>query len=267
MTDSYLEKILATNILREKMLASAVSALNLPTGSRGLDAGCGAGLQCLLLADATGPNGHVTGLDISADFLAYGREIAKQAELANRISFVEGNAAALPFEDNSLDWVWSADCIGYGPWDPMPMLEECKRVIKPGGTLALLAWSSEHLLPGYPALEARLRATTPGLAPFEQGMGPTRHFLRTLGRLRQLGCEDCNSAVFADSVQAPLSKEELRAMTLLFDMRWPGVTEELSQGDAAEFERLCLPASPDFVLTQPDYYAFFTCSMFWGTVR
>jgi demethylmenaquinone methyltransferase/2-methoxy-6-polyprenyl-1,4-benzoquinol methylase len=50
----------------------------------------------------------------------------------------------------------------------------------------------------------------------------------------------------------------------LFDMRWPNVASELSSDDLAEFQRLCLPDSPDFILNSPDYYAFFTYTMFWG---
>jgi hypothetical protein len=50
----------------------------------------------------------------------------------------------------------------------------------------------------------------------------------------------------------------------LFDMRWPDVASELTSDDFAEFQRLCLPDSPDFILNLPDYYALFTYSMFIG---
>ncbi len=36
--------------------------------------------------------------------------------------------------------------------------------------------------------------------------------------------------------------------------------------DQAEYQRLCLPESPDFILDHPDYYALFTYSMFHGKV-
>jgi len=47
-------------------------------------------------------------------------------------------------------------------------------------------------------------------------------------------------------------------------MRWPNAAPELSADDLAEFQRLCLPDSPDFILNLPDYHAFFTYTMFWG---
>ena len=41
---------------------------------------------------------------------------------------------------------------------------------------------------------------------------------------------------------------------------------EASAEDWAEFERLCTPGSPDFILDVPDYYAFFTYSLFRGRI-
>ena len=64
--ESYIQSLLVSNPLRESTLRAMIRALQLPKGSRGLDAGCGIGLQCLLLADEVGLTGHVTGLDVSA---------------------------------------------------------------------------------------------------------------------------------------------------------------------------------------------------------
>ena len=44
------------------------------------------------------------------------------------------------------------------------------------------------------------------------------------------------------------------------------VGAELSEEDWAEYQRLCLPGSSDFILDLPEYYAFFTYSMFQGRV-
>jgi demethylmenaquinone methyltransferase/2-methoxy-6-polyprenyl-1,4-benzoquinol methylase len=182
-----------------------VDTLQLPSGSRGLDAGCGIGLQCLLLAEAVGPIGHVTGLDVSTELLNRGDEIVKEAGLSERISFQEGDVANIPFDNNTFDWAWSADCIGYGPWEPLPLLKELIRVVKPGGIVAISGWSSENVLPGYPRLEARLRATSSGIAPFVHGKKPETHFLRALGWFIELGLKEPCAKVFADSFHAPLN--------------------------------------------------------------
>jgi SAM-dependent methyltransferase len=262
--ESYIQSLLVSNPLRESALSEMVRALRLPEGSRGLDAGCGIGLQCRLLAEEVGPSGHVTGLDISAEMLEYGGEMVRKAGLSELISFEEGDVHQLPFQDNAFDWAWSVDCVGYAPMEPLPLLKELARVVKPGGIVAIAAWSSETLLPGYPRLEARLEATSAGMAPFVPGEKPERHFLRALGWFQQLGLTEPRARVFADSVCAPLSQGIRQALVALFDMRWPNVENELSTEDLAEFRRLCRPDSPDFILNLPDYYAFFSYTMFWG---
>jgi len=262
--ESYIQSLLVNNPLRESIFHAMIKALQLPKGGRGLDAGCGIGLQCLLLAGEVGLTGHVTGLDISAEMLDYGNEIVKEAGLSERISFQEGDVANLPFDKNAFDWVWSVDCVGYGPWEPLPLLKELARVVKPGGIVAIAAWSSEKLLPGYPQLEARLGATSAGFAPFIQGKKPELHFLRALGWFHELGLKEPRAKVFADNFYAPMNDEVRHALVDIFDMRWPNVAPELSSDDLAEFQRLCLPDSPDFILNLPDYYALFTYTMFWG---
>jgi demethylmenaquinone methyltransferase/2-methoxy-6-polyprenyl-1,4-benzoquinol methylase len=71
---------------------------------------------------------------------------------------------------------------------------------------------------------------------------------------------------FAGGVYAPLNDKLRDALSALFGMRWPGVESELALEDREEYRRLCLPGSPDFIVDHPDYYAFFTCSMYSGIV-
>lgn len=266
-TKSYKHKLSVTNPLRESTLGAVIETLQLPSESRGLDAGCGIGLQCLLLAEAVGLTGHVTGVDVSSEFLNCGWGIVKEAGLSERISFLKGNIANLPFDNNTFDWAWSTDCVGYGPWESLPLLKELARVVKPNGIVAISAWSSENLLPGYPRLEASLRATSAGIAPFVHGNKPETHFLRMLSYFRKIGLKEPRAKVFADSFHAPLSSEIRNALVSIFDMRWPDVEPELSPDDLTEFRRLCLSDSPDFILNLPDYYTFFTYTLFWGKVQ
>ncbi len=265
-TGSYMQNLLVSNPLREPTLREMVRALHLPEGSRGLDAGCGIGLQCLLLAENIGLSGHVTGLDVSANMLQRGREIARDAGLSEQVSFQKGDVANLPFDNDSFDWAWSVDCVGYDPREPLPLLNELARVVKPGGIVTIAAWSSERLLPGHPRLEARLGATSDGIAPFTQEKRPEDHFLRALGWFKELGLSEPTAMVFADSVCAPLSGEIRAALVALLGMRWSNVATELSPDDFEEYQRLCLPESPDFILNLSNYYAFFTYSMFAGRV-
>ena len=265
-SETYIRLLAQLHPLREQPLRRAVQALRLPPGSRGLDAGCGIGLPALLLAQAIGPDGHVTGLDSCPEFLARGRQIAEKAGLSERIAFQQGDVRELPFAGDTFDWAWSVDCVGYAPLEPLPLLKELVRVVKPGGSVAILAWSSQMLLPGYPLLEAHLSATSSGIAPFATGTEPESHFLRALGWFHGAGLEELTVHTFVGGAHAPLTDELRCALTALFEMRWPGAESELTPEDRAEYQRLCLPESPNFVVDHPDYYAFFTYSMFRGRV-
>ena len=265
-TDNVVQMAYLFNNLRESVLRSALQALQFPLGSRGMDAGCGPGLQALALAEAVGPGGHITGLDLSPELLVHAEDIVQTAGLGERISFREGDVNKLPFDDDTFDWAWSMDLVGYAPFEPLPALKELARVVKPGGRVAILAWSHETLLPGHPLLEAHLSATSAGISPFIKGKKPELHFLRALGWFREAGLEDPTARTFAGEVYAPLSDDFRSALIALFQMRWPGVESELAEEDWAEYRRLCLPESPDFILNLPDYYAFYTYSLFSGTV-
>jgi len=266
-TDPYAYSLALAHAWREPILADAIQDLDPLPGSRGLDAGCGIGLPALMLAEAVGPGGHVTGLDISPRFLAYGERFAEQAGLSERVSFKDGDVRQVPFNDASFDSAWSVDCVGYAAiLEPLPTIQELARVVKPGGVVALLMYSSQQMLPGYPELEARLNATPAGIGPFKPGMRPERHYYRALGWFRELGLEAPTVRALVGSVHAPLSEDLRLALAGLLDMRWGGARSELSPEDWADYLRLSQPDSPEFVLNLPDYYAFFTYSLFQGRV-
>ncbi|MBN1812360.1 MAG: class I SAM-dependent methyltransferase [Anaerolineae bacterium] len=253
--------------MTEPAVRSAIRALQLPAGSRGLDAGCGVGTHTLWLAKATSPGGHVTGIDISRECLARAEETASKSELAARVSFQYGDIGELPFDDGAFDWAWNADTL----WpvagkDPLPLVRELVRVVKPGGIVAILFWSSQRLLPGYPLLEARLNATCAANFPYTDGTRPELHILRALGWLREVGLNDPQACTFVADIHAPLDDVARDALTGSFQMLWGKAEPEVTPQDWAQFQRLCQPESPDFILNMSNYYAFITYSLFWGKV-
>jgi hypothetical protein len=137
---------------------------------------------------------------------------------------------------------------------------------KPGGTIALLFWSSQRLLPGYPLLEARLNATYVANFPYTDDVKPELHILRTLGWLQGAGLEETQARTFVADVHAPLDDSTRSALSASFHMLWGKAESEIAPQDWAEFGRLCQPESPDFILNLPDYYAFITYSLFYGKV-
>src|SRR3954454_24665662 len=102
-----------------------------------LDVACGTGNAALPAARA---GGRVTGLDFAAGLLDIARERAADAML--EIDFVEGDAQALPFEDASFDSVVSTFGHMFAP-DHRRTADEMKRVLKPGGVIAVACWIPE----------------------------------------------------------------------------------------------------------------------------
>jgi demethylmenaquinone methyltransferase/2-methoxy-6-polyprenyl-1,4-benzoquinol methylase len=261
--DTYAEKLRLADLLREPAIRAAIQALDLPPGSRGLDAGCGIGSHVMLLAEAVGPAGHVTGLDLQADFLSLAGEMAAGRGLSDRVDFRQGNLSRLPFDDDTFDWAWSSDCLGYPAGEGTSLLRELARVVKRGGTVAILGWSSQQLLPGYPLLEAHLNATCLAHEHILAAK-PESHFMRALGWFRAAGFMEETAQTFAGTVQGPLDEDHRKAVLAFFDMLWPARKPGMTEENWATYQRLTQPDSPDYILACPDYCALFTYSVFSG---
>ena len=145
--EKYLKSLELSNILREPIIKTIVRSLPLLPESEGLDAGCGTGFYTLMWAEEAGVRSHVTGLDIEENFLERGRSLASKSGLSERVSFTSGNISKLPFEENIFDWAFSMDLVGNLKIDPVILLKEIARTVKPGGMIYILNWSSQMLLP------------------------------------------------------------------------------------------------------------------------
>lgn len=104
-------------------------------GERVLDIGCGAGQTTMLLAQAVGAPGRITGVDISAPLLAAARGHAAGAE---NIEFVEADASAHPFQPEC-DLVFSRFGVMFFD-NPPAAFANIRKAAKPGGRLAFVCW-------------------------------------------------------------------------------------------------------------------------------
>ncbi len=130
---------------------SCVSLIaDIPSGSRVLDLGCGAGLDSLIAGRRTGQRGKVIGVDFSEVMLVRAREAAVEAGAAN-VEFHQADAECLPFDDASFDVALVNGIFNLNPARDA-IFRELARVVRPaekplrsgcaGGTV----WVAELIL-------------------------------------------------------------------------------------------------------------------------
>ncbi|MGH3127483.1 MAG: methyltransferase domain-containing protein, partial [Gaiellaceae bacterium] len=107
----------------------------LDPGERVLDVGSGAGTDSLIAGLMVGPEGSVTGIDMTPEMLENARKGAAKLGL-NNVTFVEGEAENLPFDEGSFDVILSNGVIDLIP-DKDAVFGEIYRVLVPGGRIQI----------------------------------------------------------------------------------------------------------------------------------
>ncbi len=120
-------------------------AADIGSGDRVLDIACGTGVVAREAARRAGSRGRVVGLDRNPGMLAVAREQAPD------IDWREGRAEALPFEDANFDVALCQFGLMFFE-DRAGALREMRRVVRPGGTAAVVVWDRAETSPGYAAM-------------------------------------------------------------------------------------------------------------------
>jgi SAM-dependent methyltransferase len=122
----------AADPVQESMMRAHLSELSLPQGAKILEVGSGTGAVSRALAGL--PNaGSVVGVDPSSIFVARAEELSRGFD---GLSFRVGDGQALDFAGDSFDLVAFHTTLCHVP-DPEKTLREARRVLKPGGQLAI----------------------------------------------------------------------------------------------------------------------------------
>ncbi len=109
----------------------AIDVLDVQPGDKILDLGCGAGQAMALMVPITGL-GNVFGIDQSATMVAE----AKRSNRSGGVTVQQATFESLPFETASFDKILASNVMYF--WhDPARILREIRRVLRPGGRLAI----------------------------------------------------------------------------------------------------------------------------------
>ena len=107
-----------------------------------LEVGCGAGVDLARFAKG---GAIVTGVDLTASAIALAKENFAQQGLTGH--FEVANGEALPFPDETFDFVFAHGVVQYTA-DPRRLVEECRRVLKPGGQAVFQVYNRVSWLNG-----------------------------------------------------------------------------------------------------------------------
>jgi ubiquinone/menaquinone biosynthesis C-methylase UbiE len=104
--------------------------------ARVLEVGCGTGATTRALAQRKDFSGQAFGVDQSPPFIEAARRFADEQDIAARVDFRVGDAHRLEFGDATFDAVFAHTLISHVT-DPMAVLREMTRVVRPGGIVAV----------------------------------------------------------------------------------------------------------------------------------
>jgi SAM-dependent methyltransferase len=137
---------------------AVLAALDIRPGEAVLDVGCGCGQTLLELAERVGPNGHVTGLDISEPMLALARE---RAAGHPQIEILLGDAATHALPAARFDALFSRFGVMFFQ-DSVAAFATLRRALKPNGRLGFVCWQAPSLNPWVSLPLAAARGALPG---------------------------------------------------------------------------------------------------------
>ncbi len=123
----------------------ALKRLSIREGETVLEIGFGTGHCLKRIAEIIGQIGKAYGIDISSGMMEITRGRLEKAGLADRTELHRGDAASLPFYDNTFDAVFMSFTLELFDTPEIPtLLTEVKRVLKPKGRIGVISMSKKN---------------------------------------------------------------------------------------------------------------------------
>jgi len=139
---------------------AALEAAGIAPGTEMLDVAAGSGNPAIAAAQA---GARVTALDLAPSLVEIGRRRALEAGVD--VDFVEGDAEALPFEDERFDVAVSVVGVQFAPRHEV-VARELSRTVRPGGRIVLSSWTPRGFIGQF------LKTVAPRMPKLPEGASP-----------------------------------------------------------------------------------------------
>ena len=200
-----LDQFHTRGLLATKELAEGLGLIG---GEAVLDVGCGLGGPARYLAAVLGC--HVTGIDLSQPFIEVAAMLGERTGLSDHLTFVQGDATALPFPPESFDHAWTQH-VAMNIQDKKGFYRSIHRVLKKGGRLAIFdVVKGENAPVIYPVPWARQASISFLATPSEMVQG-----LRAAGFSEVSSADTTQPALeWFDAMQSAPEPEGVAALSL-----------------------------------------------------
>ena len=220
-----------------------------------LDAGCGAGNFLPFIADLVGPSGKIYAVDIAREHIA---NVEKSVEAGSFLCPVQAelsSTTSLPYADNTLDVAWCANVSQYlTDTELSASLEEFRRVVKPGGMIAIKEFDQRVMTfyPVNPQIIGRFILTRFPITSSIQGQ---YRAISTKYRMEKLGLINVQQQTTVIERSQPLGSVERAFLADLF-IGWSAIARELDlpEEDKRFWQEQEDPDAPIHIINQPDFF-------------
>jgi SAM-dependent methyltransferase len=263
-TRDYSEKLRLFNAYASPELCQAMDGLELSSGMRVLDAGCGTGETLSWLDERVSPGGAVWGIDLSRAHLH-----AVHAMIKPNIAVAQADLLRPPFPRGFFDLIWSVNTINHLK-DPVDGIRLLETLLRPAGRIAI---GQSSLVPDmYFAWDSRLeRVTNEAVRQYyrdryhlsERDLTSVRSLV---GTLRRSGLKNVRAkSHLIERISPLLPPDEAYLLRAIFQGTFgEKLRPYLCPEDFEELSALCDPDSSAFALRRPDFHFIQTFTLVVG---
>jgi ubiquinone/menaquinone biosynthesis C-methylase UbiE len=250
---AYTEQLTAFHRAFESELRDIIAGQEIAPGATVVDLPCGDGFYSRCLAERLGANGTLLAMDHSSAYLQLARQTT--AGITVPLSFCQADIYALPLASDSVDFVWCAQSL-ISLAQPVLALREIRRVLRLGGTLAILENDNFHqvLLPWPVELELQLLRALHQASLQRFGEADRLCPGRYLGTfLLAAGFANLRKRTYAVDRQWPLTALDQTYLDYYFQSQWELLHEYLTTDIRESFQSYIDPGAPGYLPARPAF--------------